>query len=126
MEFDSKLKYVLPKDALMQLYHSLVHSYFIYELTVWGSTKTFPTYISKLYRLQNKATRIISGNNWNENAASFHQVSKILPLPLLFQFLTAEFVYFHNRLHLPLQFDNYFTLSKRVRSRTSRFSSNNQ
>ena len=37
-----KLKYVLPKDVLMQLYHSLVHSNFIYGLTVWGNT--FPTY----------------------------------------------------------------------------------
>ena len=29
-----KLKYVLPKDSLIQLYHSLVHSYFVYGLTV--------------------------------------------------------------------------------------------
>ena len=39
-----KLKYVLPNDPLMQLYHSLVHSNFIYGLTVWGNT--FPSYIS--------------------------------------------------------------------------------
>ena len=31
-----ELKYVLPKDTLLQLYHSLVHSYFIYGLTVWA------------------------------------------------------------------------------------------
>ena len=29
-----ELKYILPKDALLQLYHSLVHSLFIYGLTV--------------------------------------------------------------------------------------------
>ena len=51
-----KLNYVLSKDALKQLYHSLVHSYFTYGLTVWGNT--FPTYISKLNALQNKAIRI--------------------------------------------------------------------
>ena len=119
-----KLKYVLPKDALLQLYHSLVHSCFIYGLTVWGST--FPTYISKLHRLQNKAIRIVSGSTWNETATPLNKDFKILPLPLSLQFSTAKFVYNHNRLHLPLQFDNYFTLTKRVHSRNTRFSSNNQ
>ena len=87
---------------------------------------TFPTYISKLHRLQNKAIKIVTGNNWNENAAPLYQVLKILPLPLLFQFSTAKFVYFHSRLHLSLQFDNYLTLSKRVLSLTTRLSPNNQ
>ena len=42
-----KLKYVSTKDALMQLYHSLVHSYSIDGLNVRGN-------ISKLHRLQIK------------------------------------------------------------------------
>ena len=117
-----KLKYVLTKDALMQLYHSLVHIYFIYGHTLCSNT--FSACISKLHRLQNKAIRIVTGNNWNENTAPLHQVFKILPLPLLLQFSTAKFVYFHSRLHIPLQFDNYFTLSNRVHTCTTRFSSN--
>ena len=44
-----EVKYVFPKDALMQLYHFFGHLYFIYGLTVWGNT--FSTYISKLHRL---------------------------------------------------------------------------
>ena len=125
VEILHKMKYVLPKDALLHLYYSLVHSYFIYGLTVWGNT-LFSTYISKLHRLQNKAITIVTGNNWNKNATPLYQVLKFLPLPLLFQFSTAKFVYFHSRLHLPLQFHNYFTLSKRVHSRTTTFSSNYQ
>ena len=66
-----KLKYVLLKDALLQLYHSLVHSYFIYGLTVWGNT--FQTYISKLHRLQNKAIGIVSGCSWNETATPLYK-----------------------------------------------------
>ena len=118
-----KLKYVLPKDALLQLYHSLLHSYFIYGLTVWGNT--FSTYISKLHRLQNEAIRIVSGCSWNGTATSLYKALKILPLPLLLHFSTAKFVNNHNRLRLPLQLDNYFTLTKRVHSRNTRFSSNN-
>ena len=56
-----KLKCVLIKDAQTKLYHSLVHSYFIYGLTEWGNT--FPTYFSKLHILQDKAIRIVTGNN---------------------------------------------------------------
>ena len=85
---------------------------------MWGNT--FPPYRSKLHRLQNKAIRIVAGNNWNETAAPLYQVFKILPLFLLFQFSKAKFVYFHSRLRLPLQFDNYFTSSKSVHSRTIR------
>ena len=60
-----------------------MHSYFIYGLTEWVTT--FPTYISKLHRLQNKAIRIeVTGYNWNENAAPPYHVLKFLPLPLLF------------------------------------------
>ena len=119
-----KLKYVLSKDALLQLYHCSAHSYFIYGLTVWGNT--FPTYNSKVHRLQNKAIRIVSGSSWNKIAIPLYKALKILPLPLLLHFSTAKFVYNHNRLRLPLQFDNYFILTKRVHSRNTRFSSNNQ
>ena len=91
---------------------------------MWGNT--FPTYISKLHRLQNKAITIVSGSSWNETANPFYKALKILPLPLLLHFSTAKFMYNHNRLRLPLQFDNYFTLTKRVHSCNTRFSSNNQ
>ena len=119
-----KLKYFLPKDALMQLYPSLVHLYFIYMCFLCGLMHS--QLISKLDRLQNKAIRIVTGNDWNETAAPLYQVLKILSLPSLFWFATAKFAYFYNRLRIPLQFDNYFTLSNRIHSRTTRFLSNNQ
>ena len=64
--------------------------------------------------------------SWNETATPLYRALKILPLPLLLHSSTAKFVYNHNRLPLPLQFDNYFTLTERVYSRNTRFSSNNQ
>ena len=101
-----------------------MHSYFIYGLTVWGNT--FPTYISKLHRLQIKVIRIVSGSSWNETATPLYKALKILPLPSLLHFSTVKFVYYHNRMRFSLQFDNYFTLTKRVHLRNSRFSSSNQ
>ena len=60
------------------------------------------------------------------NATPLYKALKILPLPLLLHFSTVKFVHDHNRLRLPLRFDDYFTLTKRVHSRNTRFSSNNQ
>ena len=54
----AKLSYHLPPNALLTLYHSLVHVLFIHALPVWATT--FPTYLIKLKRLQNKAIRIIT------------------------------------------------------------------
>ena len=39
----AKLSYHLPPNALLNLYHSLVHVHLIYALPVW--TTTFPTYL---------------------------------------------------------------------------------
>ena len=86
---------------------------------MWGNT--FPTHISKLPRLQNKAIRIVSESSWNETATPLYKALKIMPLPLLLHFSTAKFVHNHIRLRLPLQFDNHFTLTKRAHSNNTRF-----
>ena len=52
------LSYHLPLNALLTLYHSLVLVHLIYALLVWATT--FPTYLIKLKRFQNKDIRIIT------------------------------------------------------------------
>ena len=61
-----KLKNYLPEHAFFKLHYTLVHSHLIYEPIVWGNT--YPTYLSKLITLQNKALRIVTGSGWYENA----------------------------------------------------------
>ena len=73
---------------IMQIYHSLTRSYFIYGLAVWGNT--FPTYISKLHILQNKTIRIVIGSSWNETVTHLYQNFKILLSPSLFRFSGAK------------------------------------
>ena len=47
----AKLSYYLPRNTLLTLYYSLVHSHFLYALPV--SASTHKTYLAKLQRLQN-------------------------------------------------------------------------
>ena len=119
-----KLKYLLPENAMLNLYYALVHSNHIYGILVWGNT--FPSYLSKLSKLQNKAIRIVTGKNWNDSANPLYQKLNILPLVSLLNFEISKFVCQHDKSKLPTSFLNYFTLTKNVHSRRTRASCNNQ
>ena len=53
----SKLRFLFPKSTLILLYYALIHPHLLYALPLWG--RTFPTYLTKLQRLQNKALLIV-------------------------------------------------------------------
>ena len=90
----NKLKYFLPSSALLNLYYALIHSHFNYGLAVWGSS--YPTYLSKLKLLQNKAIRIVTFSHMSASSKLLYIKSNILPLPKLFKFEVAKIVYFLN------------------------------
>ena len=52
-----KLKFVLPKDALLKLCYALFHPHLLYGLVTWGST--YPTYLIKISTLQNKVVKLV-------------------------------------------------------------------
>ena len=56
-----KLKYLVPEKAKLNLYYAVVHSNLIYGILVWGNT--FSSNLTKLSKLQNKAIRIVTGEN---------------------------------------------------------------
>ena len=65
-----RLKAVVPREALCKIYFALFHPHLLYGLVVWGST--FPTYMSKLESLQNKAVKIIGGGTTRESPTPFY------------------------------------------------------
>ena len=85
-----KLKYLLPESAMLNLYYALVHSNLIYGILWWGNT--FPSYLTKLSKLQNKAIRIVTGKNWNDSANPLYQKLNILPLVSLLNLDISKFV----------------------------------
>ena len=54
-----KLKYLLLESAILNLYYALAYLILIYGILVWGNT--FPSYLTKLSKFQNKAIRIVTG-----------------------------------------------------------------
>ena len=59
-----KLKFVLPKDALIKLYYALFHLYLLYSLVIRGST--YPSYLINISTLQNKVVKLIGGGAFQE------------------------------------------------------------
>ena len=54
----TKLRHIFPSSALPFLCYALIYPHLSFGLPIWGST--YPTYIQKLQRLQNKVISIIS------------------------------------------------------------------
>ena len=49
----SRLRYLFPSSTLLLFYFSLLQPHLLNELLLWGST--FPSYLTNLQRLHNKA-----------------------------------------------------------------------
>ena len=74
----SKLRLILPQNALLKIYYVLIHSQLTYGLIIWGST--FPSYLHKLQSLQNKAVKMIGGGSSLDNPTKFFNKYSILKL----------------------------------------------
>ena len=87
----AELSYHLPPNALLSLYHSLVHVHWIYALLVW--TIIFPTYLIKLKRLQNKAIRIITKTSPKDRISQHYCRLQILKLDDLYKFEVGKLMH---------------------------------
>ena len=64
-----KLKFVLPKDALIKLYYALFHPHLLYSLVIWGST--YPNYLMRISTLQNKVVKLVGSDAFQYRATHF-------------------------------------------------------
>ena len=105
---------------MLQMYYSLVHPHILHGVAIWGNT--FPTYLAKLSRLQNKAIRLVTAGYWKASAAPLYHATNVLPFSDMIKFEVAKIVCCNNKKCLPSSFDHYFTFAKNSHSRLTRFS----
>ena len=74
----SRLRYLFPSSTLLLLYFSLIQSHLLYGLLLRGST--FPSYLTNLLRLQNKALRITSDSNYRASITPVCHKLRILKI----------------------------------------------
>ena len=103
------IKPYLPKKCLTQVYNALVQPYFDYCSLVWQNCKL--ELQSKLQKLQNRAARIITEDNWEIRSKDV--LKKLNWLPLNQLRLTDTLLFMHKILkdEVPISISDQFQLS---------------
>ena len=113
----TKLRHLFPSSALL-LYYALIHPHLSFGLPIWGST--YPTYIQKLQRLQNKAIRIISNASRKNSVTPLYKKYGVLKLADLFNYEMAKIMYQFSKQTLPSHLNYLFTPLLTVHERCTR------
>ena len=78
-----KLKFVLPKDALIKQYYALFHPHLLHGVVIWEST--YPTYLMRKSTLQNKVVNLVGGGAFQDRATPFYYKLNIPKLTDLYK-----------------------------------------
>ena len=115
-----KLKFVLPKDALIKLYYALFHPHLLYGLVIWGST--YPSYLMKISTLQNKIVKLVGGGAFQDRVTPFYYKLNIPKLTDLYKIEISKLMYniVHRPRYLPNSFSKYFEKACKILERSTR------
>ena len=91
----NKVKNFLPKKALTTLYHSLIHSHLTYCTSIYSCTSK--SNINKIFKIQKKAIRIISKNDYGASTEPIFKELNLLPLDKII--LKSNLSMFHSIHH---------------------------
>lgn len=101
-----KLRYYVPKDILLSIYHALFSSHISYSPQVWGLTSKS----CRIFRLQKAALRIITFSNFNSPSNPIFLNLNILTLSDLIKFLNIILTFNIINLHSPGNICDIFKL----------------
>ena len=74
----SKARHYVPGDELLSIYHAIFSSHLVYGCQIWG--QSINIFTKKVFKLQNRAMRILSSADFHANADPLYKMSNILKL----------------------------------------------
>jgi len=86
-----KLRPYMPDSVLVSCYYSLIYPYLIYCNVVWGGASD--VYLDRLFLLQKRAIRIITGSAYRDHTNSLFRRTQILKLEELRIYQLCIYVY---------------------------------
>ena len=116
----TKIRQFVPLRILKQIYFSFIHSHFTYDVIVLGAT--YPSYLTPLKSLQNRAIKLLSEATRFQSAHLLYKDHNTLSLNSLLIQETAKFTNKFIHKQLPVQFDNYFNRFLEINKRSTRAS----
>ena len=118
----TKMRQFVPLQILKQIYFAFIFSHLTYGIMVWRAT--YPSYLTPLKSLQNRAIKLLSGATQFQRAHLLYKDHNILTgnLNSLLSQETAQFMYKFIHKQLPVQFNNYFNSVLAINKRSLRAS----
>ena len=83
----NKLKYVFPQSASILLYYSLILPHINYCILAWGTNK------KRVFKLQNRAVRIITGSHYLSHTDPIFLHLKLLKVIDLYKLFQLKFYF---------------------------------
>lgn len=87
----NKVKYNLPRDAMLTLYYSLIYPHLTYGITTWG-TASLPK-LNRLFLRQKRALRIITLSKYNAHTEPLFLQLNVLKIFDIYSLHIALIVY---------------------------------
>jgi len=113
-----KARHYVPVKELRSIYYAIFSSHISYGCQIWGQYEN--KYNKKIFKLQNKAMRLISFLHFRINPNPTYKELKILKLKDLISLQNCLFVHDFFHKDLPSCFSTYFTPVSEIHSRNTR------
>ena len=107
-----KARHFVPPEELRSIYYAIFSSHITYGCQVWGQKVNI--YTNKVFKLQNRAMRIISFSDFDADATPIYKDMKILKLEDFVSLQNCLFVHDFVNNNLPRCFETYFHTLKGV------------
>ena len=116
----AKLRHLVPRRILLNIYQSLIHPYLTYGLASWGQSSK--TYLNKILILQKRALRMIYFADRRDHAIPLFIDANILPLTFLYYESVSNLMHDINNNKAPLNILKLFKKTSSVHSYSTRSS----
>ena len=74
----SKARHYVPSEELLSIYHAIFSSHLVYGCQIWG--QSINIFTKKVFKLQNRAMRILSCADFSANANPLYKMFNIRKL----------------------------------------------
>ena len=113
-----KIRRVLEKEILRNLYFTFIYPYLTYCVHVWGNSAK--TYLAHLQKLQKKIVRVITFSKFNSHTQPLMYKLKLLNIEKNHLFTVGIFMFKYVNDELPDAFDSMFSYRHEIRDYNTR------
>jgi hypothetical protein len=114
----SRIRHLLPKKILLNLYYSLIHPYLTYCNLIWATT--YRTRLVSLITLQKRAIRVICNVPFRAHTKQLFTNLGILPFESNNKLQVGIFMYRFHMHSLPTSFTRWFSKNQEVHGHQTR------